>query len=97
MDGGLSWKKTLGDNEWVGVTDIDIDPRNPNVLYAATWQRHRTVAAYVGGGSGSGIHRSVDGGTTWEKLKSGLPVSDMGKIGLAISPQKPDINMLPLS
>lgn len=90
-DGGKTWKKTLGDEEWTGVTDIAIDPRNPNHLYAATWQRHRTVAAYMGGGPGSGIHRSMDGGETWEKLSRGLPSGDMGKIGLAISPQQPDV------
>jgi len=90
-DGGISWNKTLGDDEWTGVTDIVIDPRDPNRLYAATWQRHRNIASYMGGGPGSGIHRSTDGGETWEKLKKGLPDSNSGKIGLAISPQKPDI------
>ena len=90
-DGGKTWEKTLGDDQWVGVTDIVMDPRNPDVLYAATWQRHRNVAAYMGGGPGSGIHRSNDGGLTWEKLKKGLPSSNMGKIGLAVSPQQPDI------
>ncbi len=90
-DGGRSWKKTLGDEEWTGVTDIIIDPRNPDWLYAATWQRHRTVAAYMGGGPKSGIHRSTDGGETWEQLSTGLPKSSLGKIGIAISPQQPDI------
>ncbi|MDC6364678.1 MULTISPECIES: WD40/YVTN/BNR-like repeat-containing protein [Flavobacteriaceae] len=85
-DGGKSWKKTLGNNEWTGVTDIVIDPTNPDVLYAATWDRHRTVAAYMGGGPGSGIHKSIDGGETWTKLTSGIPTSNLGKIGLAISP-----------
>ncbi len=91
IDGGKNWKKTLGDAEWTGVTDIVIDPRDPNLLYAATWQRHRTVAAYLGGGPKSGIHRSLDGGETWEQLVTGLPKGKMGKIGIAISPQQPDI------
>ncbi|MFK5857498.1 MAG: glycosyl hydrolase [Bacteroidota bacterium] len=91
IDGGISWAKTLGDDEWTGVTDIVIDPRNPDVIYAATWQRGRTVASYMGGGPGSGIHRSTNGGITWKKLTNGLPTSNMGKIGIAISPQKPDV------
>jgi len=91
IDGGKSWKRTLGDDEWTGVTDIAIDPRNPQRLYAATWQRHRTIAAYMGGGPKSGLHRSEDGGETWKELKSGLPEGPKGKIGLAISPQRPDV------
>ncbi len=91
MDGGTTWKKVLGDDEWVGVTDIEIDPRNPDMLYAATWQRHRTVAALMGGGPGSGLHRSYDGGETWEKLTNGIPKSNLGKIGMAVSPMQPDV------
>ena len=91
IDGGKNWKRVLGDEEWTGATDLLIDPRDPRRLYAATWQRHRSVAAYIGGGPGSGIYRSEDGGETWEKLTNGLPGSDMGKIGLAISPQQPDV------
>ena len=89
-DGGATWVKTLGDDEWIGVTDVVIDPRNADVLYAATWQRHRTVAAYMGGGPGSGLHKSIDGGDTWSKLTKGLPTSNLGKTGLAISPFNPD-------
>ncbi len=91
VDGGKTWKKTLGDAEWVGATDIVMDPRDPDVLYAATWQRHRNVAAYMGGGPGTAIYKSIDGGENWIKLKNGLPSGNMGKIGLAISPQEPDI------
>ncbi|MGA7304392.1 MAG: hypothetical protein WBW88_05940, partial [Rhodothermales bacterium] len=90
-DGGKTWKKTLGDDKWVGATDIVIDPRTPDRLYAATWQRHRTVAAYMGGGPGSAIYRSEDGGETWMELTNGIPKSNLGKIGLAVSPQKPDV------
>ncbi len=90
-DGGNTWKNVLSVNEWTGATDLLIDPRNPDVLYTATWQRHRTIAAYMGGGPGSAIHRSDDGGTTWNKLSAGLPSSNLGKIGLALSPQKPDV------
>ena len=90
-DGGISWKRVLGNSEWTGATELVIDPRDPDVLYAATWDRHRTVAALMGGGPSSGLHRSTDGGETWTKLTQGLPTSNMGKIGLAISPQQPDV------
>lgn len=85
IDGGKTWHKTLGDSVWTGATDLLIDPNNPDILYAATWDRHRTVAAYMGGGPGSGIHKSTDGGQTWKKLSKGIPSSNLGKIGLAIS------------
>ncbi len=90
-DGGQTWKRTLGGGDWTGVTDLLIDPRNPQRLYAATWDRHRTVASYMGGGPGSGIHISNDGGETWNKLSSGIPRSNLGKIGLAMSYYNPDV------
>ncbi len=90
-DGGKTWKKTLGDDEYTGVTDFAVDPRNPDWIYAATWQHHRTVAAWMGGGPKTKIYLSADGGNTWKELKNGLPKGSMGKIGLAISPQNPDV------
>ena len=90
-DGGKSWKRTLGDDQWTGATELHIDPRNPDRLYAATWDRHRTVAAYMGGGPGSALYRSEDGGNTWTKLSKGLPKGPLGKIGLVLSPQNPDV------
>jgi photosystem II stability/assembly factor-like uncharacterized protein len=90
-DGGRTWKKVLGGGEWTGVTDVAIDPRDPDRLYAATWQRQRTVAAYMGGGPESGLYRSTDGGESWTKFTEGLPEGPMGKIGIAISPQNPDV------
>ncbi len=90
-DGGQTWANVLKTDEWTGVTSLLIDPRNPDKLYAATWQRQRTLPTYVGTGPGAGIHTSDDGGQTWHELKGGLPKENMGKIGLAISPIKPDI------
>lgn len=61
VDGGKTWERTLGDDEWMGVTDMAIDPRDPDRIYAATWERHRTVAAVMDGGDGSRIYVSDDG------------------------------------
>ncbi|MEO1323370.1 MAG: glycosyl hydrolase [Pseudomonadota bacterium] len=90
-DGGETWINTLASGEYTGATDLVIDPRNPDRLYAAMWQHHRTVAAYVGGGPESGLWKSEDGGETWTELTTGLPDGNMGKIGLAISPIEPDV------
>ncbi len=90
-DGGQNWVKLLGDEEFTGATDIIIDPRDPNLLYAATWQHHRTVAAYMGGGPETAIYKTTDGGQVWDKLEKGLPKGNMGKTGLAISPQNSDV------
>lgn len=90
-DGGETWSNVLAAGEFTGATDLVIDPRNPDRLYAAMWQHHRTVAAYVGGGPESGLWKSEDGGESWTELKTGLPDGNMGKIGLAISPLQPDV------
>jgi len=90
-DGGAAWEKLLGDDEFTGVNEVLQDPTRPDTLYAATHQRFRNVAALINGGPESGIHKSVDGGKTWRQLTAGLPEEDMGKIGLAISPQDPDV------
>ncbi len=90
-DGGITWNKKLGDEEYTGATDLVMDPRNPDILYAATWQRHRTIAAYMGGGPETALYKSTDGGESWEKMEKGLPKGNMGKIGLAISPINPDV------
>jgi photosystem II stability/assembly factor-like uncharacterized protein len=86
-DGGESWERLLGDDEYTGANEVVMDPNNPDVLYAAMQQRLRTVAALMNGGPGSGIQKSTDGGKSWAKLSTGLPKEDMGRIGLAISPQ----------
>lgn len=89
-NGGETWKLILEIDEHTGATDLIMDPRNSNVLYAAFEQRRRHVFTYIGGGPGSGIHKTTDGGRTWKKLSTGLPKVDVGRIGLAISPVNPD-------
>ena len=91
IDGGESWSLVLSVNKWTGVTDVVVDPRDENIMYAATWQRHRNVAAYMGGGPGTKLFKSTDGGDSWRQLKTGLPTGKMGKIGLAISEINPDV------
>ena len=90
-DGGKSWKRTLGDDQWMGVTDMAVDPRNANRIYAVTWEHHRTIAAYMSGSTNNRIYLSTDGGETWEKLKTGLPEGNWGKTALAVSPVDPDV------
>ncbi|MCM2250678.1 MAG: hypothetical protein NDI58_08995, partial [Geothrix sp.] len=89
-DGGKTWKAVLTVDAHTGVTDVLMDPRHPDVMYAATYQRRRHVWGMVNGGPGGGIHKSVDGGQTWTRLKEGLPKEDMGRIGLAIPAGEPD-------
>ncbi len=91
-DGGKTWQKTLYVNQDTGATDLAIDPSNPNVLFAATYERRRTSWGFVGGGPGSAIHQSTDGGKTWRKLSgNGLPAGTMGRIGLDMSRSNPNV------
>ena len=90
-DGGKTWNSIIEVDEHTGVNDVVMDPRDPNVLYASTLQRRRHVYTYVGGGPGSAMHKSVDGGVTWTKINKGLPNEELGRIGLAISPANPEI------
>ena len=81
-DGGQTWKKVLFVDDNTGATDIVMDPRDPETLFAATYQRQRKAWGFNGGGPGSGIYRTTDGGATWTKLTNGLPNGDKGRIGL---------------
>jgi len=89
-DGGKTWNQVLKIDDHTGVNDIVIDPRNPNVLYAAAFQRRRHDYAYISGGPGSGMYKTTDGGKSWEKINTGLPSGDKGRIGLAVSPANPE-------
>ena len=91
-DGGKSWTKTLYVDEYTSATEIVIDPSNPNNLWAAMYQRHRTAWGFVGGGKGSGIYTSTDGGTSWKKMTSkGLPRGTMGRVALDICRTQPNV------
>ena len=90
-DGGKSWTEALKVSENTGVSDVVLDSRNPDVLYAAAYQRRRHVWTLVGGGPESALYKSTDAGATWKKLENGLPKEDMGRIGLAVSPADPDV------
>jgi photosystem II stability/assembly factor-like uncharacterized protein len=85
-DGGRTWKKILYKDENTGAIDLAMDPKDPNVVFAAMYQRQRKGWGYNGGGPGSGIYRTTDGGATWSELTHGLPAGDKGRIGLAVFP-----------
>ncbi len=88
-NGGLTWSKVLFVSAEAGAVDLTMDPTNPRVLYAATWQAKRTPWTMISGGPGSGLYKTVDGGNTWVKLTEGLPEGTLGKIGIAVSPSAP--------
>ncbi len=88
---GESWTKVLDVSENTGINNIICDPRNPDILYATAEQRRRHVHTKIGGGPESAIYKSEDAGKNWKKLDNGLPTEHMGGIGIAISPQNPDV------
>ena len=90
-DGGRSWDKVLYVDEHTGAVDMVMDPSNPDILYAATYQRLRRTWGFNGGGPGSGIWKTTDGGDSWNRLEVGLPDEDMGRIGIAIAASNPRV------
>ncbi|MBK8700865.1 MAG: glycosyl hydrolase [Saprospiraceae bacterium] len=90
-DGGATWTCIKSVSAYTGCNDLLMDPRNPNVLYAAFHQRMRKVFTYIGGGPESAIFKSTDGGASWKKLEGGLPTGDLGRMGIAISKVNPDV------
>lgn len=88
-DGGETWELAIEVDENTGINEVHMDPKNSNILYATAHQRRRHVFTYVGGGPGSKMYKSIDGGVSWDTLKNGLPSSIMGRIGMAVSPSDP--------
>lgn len=90
-DGGTTWEQILNISKNTGITDVVLDPTNPDIIYALSYQRRRHVGILIGGGPETGMFKSMNGGKTWKKLTSGLPSSDWGRPALAISPQKSNV------
>lgn len=103
-DGGRNWQLVLKVNDDTGATDIAMDPESPGTLYAATYQRRRTVFGFSGSGEGSALYKTVDGGATWKKITSGMPYDtenaptprpegllETGRIAVAVYPKDPNI------
>ncbi|MEI8133836.1 MAG: glycosyl hydrolase [bacterium] len=88
-DAGTTWDKILYINENTGCADIALDPKNPQIIYATTWEFRRTPYSFNSGGTGSGMYKSVDGGKTWKELSNGLPNKPFGRIAFALSPSAP--------
>ncbi len=89
-DGGQSWDKTLYIDEYHGVSDMDIDPGNPNILFAGMWHFERKPWTHRSGSEMGGVFKSIDGGLSWKKIENGLP-NLIGRIGVKIAPSNPDV------
>lgn len=90
-DGGETWELVLYVDENTGCSDIEIDPQNPDILYAGMWTFRRTAWDFYSGGSGSALYKSSDGGKSWKELKKDLPEGEKGRITVRVSPANPDI------
>lgn len=88
-DGGRTWKNLKQLGEYTGFTDVTFDPTNPDIVYAASYQRDRRAYSFVAGGPESGIWKSTDGGDNWTQLTAGLPTGDKGRIGISVSRSMP--------
>jgi len=90
-DGGKTWEKVLYKDDKTGGIDLSIAPGNPNIIYAALWEANRSAWGATSGGPGSGLYRSLDGGSTWKEMKGGaLPRGVMGRIGVSVSGADPN-------
>jgi photosystem II stability/assembly factor-like uncharacterized protein len=89
-DGGVTWNKTLFVDNQHGCSDLDIDPQNPNLLFAAVWRFERKAWNHTSGSEKGGLFKSSDGGRTWKKITDGLPKL-MGRVGVKVAPSKPEV------
>ncbi|MBU6412362.1 MAG: glycosyl hydrolase [Planctomycetes bacterium] len=90
INGGTTWRPILQISENTGINEVHLDPRDPETIYAVSYQRRRHVWTLINGGPETAIYKSINGGESWRKLTNGIPAGDKGKIGLAIAPAQPD-------
>ena len=90
-DGGKTWTRLLRPSQFTGVVEVAMHPTNPNILYAATFQRERRQWSMIGGGTEGGLWRSTDGGDTWTRVGNGFPTNAVGRVGVTFCPGKPDM------
>lgn len=88
-DGGETWKRVLYVDRDTGCADLEVDPQEPRIVYAAMWQFRREPDFFTSGGPGSGLYKSADGGGTWKRLEDGLPAGELGRIAVAVAPSRP--------
>ena len=91
VDNGETWTQTLNVSENTGAADLAFDPNNPDIIYATTYQRRRHVGFLVAGGPESRVYKSEDNGLSWNMLQKGLPKGNLGRIAVAVSPQKSNV------
>jgi len=89
-DGGKTWERILGDGVLAGCVDVDLDPQEPDTMYASMWQVRRYPYFFESGGPDSGMFKSTDGGKTWNEMRNGIPEGDLGRIDLEIAPSRPN-------
>ncbi|MCX6292460.1 MAG: glycosyl hydrolase [Bacteroidetes bacterium] len=89
-DGGKTWEKILYVDEKTGCAEVLINPKNPEIIYASTWEFRRKPYAFSSGGKGSAVYKSTDSGKTWKKLSKGLPAGEFGRVAMALAPSEPD-------
>jgi photosystem II stability/assembly factor-like uncharacterized protein len=90
-DGGKTWNKILYVNPSTGAADVIMDPKNPNILYASMWEFRRTGWGFNSGGPNSALYKSTDGGQNWNKIHSGFPAGDLGRIAVQLAPSDSSI------
>ncbi len=90
-DGGETWQPVLQVDADTGCSDLAMDEQEPNILYAGMWQFRREPWSFNSGGPGSGLHRSTDGGESWERITEGLPEGELGRVAVGIAPSRPSV------